>query len=646
LPVIAGELNSGKYGATFPGTLSTRDYLKVMAYDCAHLLHQRCEPLGVMASLHGRDYPAAQYEVWARALLQNAVHDCICGVSIDQVHEKMEFIYRQAFDGMLEDIQSSLEVILGGFQPGLYAISTSQFALETWISLDGHLYPIRTAGLGVWPVEESWLIESINMEVESFAWSNDHYGASVDPEGRLLINDGRYGRLMVSRENGDAYSCELGETLGMLEVVGSLILIEKSELHCVIGFTCRWQGSRGDEWVEAEVRVCFDPSPIVRWQIDVETRGAGLRVEMVFETGIWGECWAGMQFDLVKRPFFDRDLLPPQVPLNLQRILLGQRELGEVNTFPFHDLLCISDGKHARAIFARGIHAYTADETGTIKLTLRRAVEWLTRSDLQSRLGDAGPFFYVPDGRCERKVLHEVALLVGGAALPTSIELYARLAAYQNPPLIVHGQGSNKLASTWQLLHEELPLSCLVRCEDQVLARFYNPMMQSHTLNREYLETSVWGEAHGNVVEVGPKKIVTVHLEYLQNRSSSLAPIRILNPPIWRVGSNAGRPNLRILNLLEEKVAYLEKEAAACQAGLSEVHSADYLRQLHHYYVLKRESVEYQLSLLLNRRKLVELVGGPSHAYLFGADSEIAALGMELNQLRMKRRIYDYIVIS
>ena len=90
LPTIHGELNSGKFGATFPGTLSARAYLKIMARDCEQMFFQRCEPLATLARLRGGSYDAAHYETIGRTLLQNAVHDCICGVSIDQVHEKME----------------------------------------------------------------------------------------------------------------------------------------------------------------------------------------------------------------------------------------------------------------------------------------------------------------------------------------------------------------------------------------------------------------------------------------------------------------------------------------------------------------------------------------------------------------------------
>jgi hypothetical protein len=49
LPTLAGELNSSKYGATFPGVFSARAYLKVMARDCETRLFQRVEPLATLA---------------------------------------------------------------------------------------------------------------------------------------------------------------------------------------------------------------------------------------------------------------------------------------------------------------------------------------------------------------------------------------------------------------------------------------------------------------------------------------------------------------------------------------------------------------------------------------------------------------------
>ncbi|MCB0147677.1 MAG: hypothetical protein KDE01_08500, partial [Caldilineaceae bacterium] len=65
----------------------------------------------------------------------------------------------------------------------------------------------------------------------------------------------------------------------------------------------------------------------------------------------------------------------------------------------------------------------------------------------------------------------------------------------------------------------------------------------------------------------------------------------------------------------------------------------------HHRYVLERELAELRLSLLLNERKLAE-GETPSHAYLYDPDDEIAAAGLALNRLRIKRRIFDYVVAA
>jgi hypothetical protein len=61
--------------------------------------------------------------------------------------------------------------------------------------------------------------------------------------------------------------------------------------------------------------------------------------------------------------------------------------------------------------------------------------------------------------------------------------------------------------------------------------------------------------------------------------------------------------------------------------------------------VLKREQVEFQLSHLLNQRKLAEN-GALRYDYLYEPDAEIAKISLELNKLRIKRRIYDYVIES
>lgn len=653
LPELDGELNSGKYGATFPGAFSARTYLKIMASDCQSLLYRSCEPLASLACLCGQPYPAQRFEQVGRMLLQNGVHDCICGVSIDQVHEKMCWSYQSAFDQLQEVMLDSLAHLLQNFLPGEYAVSTNPFAGENWVIVDGSLMRLQTGGIGIWPVMEKIPNEGLPSEPDiagEFTWSNEHYEARLSPDGALHIGDAVLGELRVFTERGDAYSDERGDLLGVMLAEKPLRVIERSARHAVLEYECVWRGETA--WASARIHLIFDPSPLVRWQIDLDSTGADLRVEVRFETACQGEVWAGMPFDLAHRFEVDADLLPRQPSPELSSILLGQREINEVRTFPFHDLVAISTRQSSSVVFARGLHAYRA-EAGELSLILRRSVEWLTRADLECRVGDAGPFFYVPDARCERSVRHELAF----AILPypaSSMELQAVNAAFQNPPMVVRSYGAGH-RHQWAFLQEDLPLSSLQVQDGNLLAHFYNPTLHGVELSQAYLETDVWGQAQRQASRVAPKKIAYLKLDIPMCEGLGVDPandtsaslISVLNLPKWRVGPNHGVPDPTVLAQLEEKILSLDDRIAQVGASIAQnqdIRTAEWrLRQEHRRYVLQRERLEYQLSLLLNRRKL-EFDGNTPLEALYQVDPEISAVGRELNRLRIKRRIYDYVV--
>lgn len=83
----------------------------------------------------------------------------------------------------------------------------------------------------------------------------------------------------------------------------------------------------------------------------------------------------------------------------------------------------------------------------------------------------------------------------------------------------------------------------------------------------------------------------------------------------------------------------LEEQLAQIEAQMNNDGNEQHILQ-HRYYVLKRELYEIRLSVLFNQRKLT----AQKSEYLYIPDPDIAELGTQLNQLRIKRRIYDYIV--
>lgn len=643
LPVIQGELNSGKFGATFPGTFSGRTYLKVMQADCEKLLYQLCEPLAALAALHGREYDHKQYETWSRQLLQNSVHDCLCGVSIDQVHEKMEIIYKQIYEGVAADVQMSLAAMLHDFAPGLYAVSTNPMPHQSWQEVAGQLYEVQTEGLGIWPLTDHIPVKQTDTAVSDFTWQNAHYTARVSADGVVQIGEARVGQLLVQAEQGDTYSDESGAVLGVCQPVGPLLLEQESKRLTAVRFHCQFV--REDVKVEAVVRLLFDQSPLLRWQIELDSRGTDFRVDLHFDTAVAGQIWAGMPFDMVPRQPVDQTLLPRELPEALAGILLGQRELNAVRTFPFHEWVGVSDEKDTAVIFGKGLRSYQAAETGEIAITLRRSVEWVTTADLQNRIGDAGPFFYVPDARCERTVRHEVAFCVGDFKVD-SADVLRLNNSFKNAPLLVRVSGNGQRRD-WPVWRADCPMSSLFVQNEQLLLRLFNPSNQAVSLPVARPETDVWGNVLADCTAVAPKKIITLQLAEIEPNPGKheAAAVQVLNFPKWRVGENCGLPDTAVLSQLAENITRLEKEIATTESAIQKASGREQLILRHHLYALQREMVEYELSHHLNELKTA--VGGKlDHDYLFKPDKKTEEIGLRLNQLRIKRRIFDYVVAT
>ena len=336
----------------------------------------------------------------------------------------------------------------------------------------------------------------------------------------------------------------------------------------------------------------------------------------------------------------DEDLLSRNLDETLEKVLLGQREIEQVRTFPFHDFVAISGESSTVAVLAKGLHAYQADSTGTITLQLRRAVEWLTRPDLETRVGDAGPFFYIPDGRCERTVQHEVALLLTTLS-PQDPGFYALNAGFQNSPLVVESSGQGT-ETQWAFLAERLPLSSLHYLDGRILARFYNPTPKDLPLSRPYQRTDISGTPEEWVREIPAKQISTLEIEppAIPPLQHVPASTRLLVMPKWRVGPPQGSPDPVMVQRLQDQINQNQKCLEEILNKLASAKGKQRYRLQHQAYVIERELLEYQLSLRLNEIKLEK----PPPDALFEPDPQVSAIGWKLNQLRIKCRIYDYIV--
>jgi hypothetical protein len=177
------------------------------------------------------------------------------------------------------------------------------------------------------------------------------------------------------------------------------------------------------------------------------------------------------------------------------------------------------------------------------------------------------------------------------------------------------------------------------------LARLHNPGWQTHSLQQSYQATDVRGVLQDLIREVPPKKIITIALdpEPTPVGKPKLAAIEILNPATWRVGPNHTLPDPAIIHQLRQKITHLETALTQIEARMLEAEGHHRLQLEHQLYVTRREIYEYLLSARLNEVKR-EMGGKITPEYLFQPDDEIMAIGLELNRMRIKRRIFDYVV--
>jgi alpha-mannosidase len=248
--------------------------------------------------------------------------------------------------------------------------------------------------------------------------ANDSLGVEAAPDGTLSITDRRTRRCYAGllrfsdvAECGDSYThCPLqGETaLGTPQ--GSVHIERRRDalgesLHLAFSITLPRgltpdRSGRRSEGVPLPVRINAQLAPgIPRLDlaIEVENVADDHRLQVLFPTGApLSEAWYGGSYEIVRRPTnpaaggADWAEQPArEVPLR-----------GFVADRPSDGLL----------IAAHGLREASASPDGVLAVTLLRCFGWLSRDDLASRQGAAGPLIETPGG--QQHGLHRVELSI------------------------------------------------------------------------------------------------------------------------------------------------------------------------------------------------------------------------------------------
>jgi mannosylglycerate hydrolase len=158
-----------------------------------------------------------------------------------------------------------------------------------------------------------------------------------------------------------------------------------------------------------------------------------------------------------------------------------------VNTFPQKRFVDASNGTIGLGVLNRGLPEYEIIPDGSrqlaVAVTLLRCVEWLSRGDLSTRKGDAGPQELTPEAQCLGRHEFDYALVPHSGDWEAEQALVLREAQAFNTPLraLVTTQHEGQLPSQSTLIEVEPPalvVSAIKQSEagDGVIVRIYNPL--------------------------------------------------------------------------------------------------------------------------------------------------------------------------
>lgn len=162
------------------------------------------------------------------------------------------------------------------------------------------------------------------------------------------------------------------------------------------------RSSRSDESVRCPVIVRLRLGPGSR-RVEIRTefynRARDHRLRAVFPAGFGAEeSIAETAFGAARRPTTPREDGP------------GWREK-ESAAYAQRRFVCIEDGERGLAVLNKGLPEYEVTPEGETNLTLLRSVGWLSRNDLVTRIGHAGPGLETPEAQCLGRHVFEYSVV-------------------------------------------------------------------------------------------------------------------------------------------------------------------------------------------------------------------------------------------
>jgi alpha-mannosidase len=408
LPVVEGELRSAT--PTVPvlsGTWSSRSWQKRDHDRAQALLVRLAEPFVALAGIARRE---ELDRAW-RTLLECQPHDSICGCSVDEVHRDVDARLRQVAELAAELVDEAVDALVETRTP------TSDFGLHRAIAiLNPHPFVASVAvevAIQRLVADGPFRLRGPTGEVGyAIVARTPTDGPGLQPAEWLRLRiDARdlppHGVRVVVLEPGEpSPSMPPPTTLAVHPIFGGVEIVD-GESHLRIAHTFEDEGDRGDLY-----DFCPREGEPVRSSrhehlgVHLEARPIGRRVEIDVDID-------NRTPDHRLRARFDLSAPPESWWTDTA---FGWLERSGDGTHPVSTAV-VARGPMPVAFGGLGLHEVERGRDGNFRLTLFRAVGWMSRGDLATRPGHAGYNVETPDAEGLGHLRFRYAIALGPDAV-------------------------------------------------------------------------------------------------------------------------------------------------------------------------------------------------------------------------------------
>jgi alpha-mannosidase len=496
------------------------------------------------------------HQAW-KLLLQNGPHDSVTGCSVDAVYDDVDLRFNKC-----EQIAESVLFDSHGLIAGLAAAPSEETVVvynpEHGPRTDCTTFrlPVRDGRLPSHVVDEAGNSASLQVaerglrsprdnrerveaafvapEVPGFGYKafrvvydaappaakpaessieNEFFRVTGEADGTLTVEDKRLGavirglnRFEDGGEAGDEYTYNPPANDEIVREPNSPVRIAVTEagparrtlkVAQTYSLPARLNAdrkSRSKEHAETEIVSLVRLYPgVARVEIEttVDNRAEDHRLRVLFPAGlVTDHSSAEQHFGVVERP--------AQLPEHDETWYETP-----ASTYPQKTFTDLSDGEHGLMIANRGLPEYEvlteADGTATLALTLLRCVSWLSRDDLTTRKGHAGPGMFTPGAQMPGRWTFDYALIPHEGGWQTAFAEAHRFARPMRAVRVPGGTGEwPREKSLISLTAGAIALSSLKLGEDDdsVTVRVYNIANEAAAANLTL------GEPYNEVHEV------------------------------------------------------------------------------------------------------------------------------------------------